>query len=115
MYRRSLSRFPVQFVSALPMHLRLQRSNAELKSWFSLMDEDGNGHVSMNEFFAWSLSASAVITGTGIIQGFQRYLSIGTHLTHACVVQLRKDLNSQNAISSLEQLRPQPLGEARAT
>jgi len=62
-----------EFIGALPAHLRLRRSLSELHSWFGLIDADGDGHVSLDEFVRWSMSAAAVVTGAGVIQGFQRY------------------------------------------
>ena len=62
-----------EFVSALPKHLREQRPLPELRSWFNLIDSDGSGSVSLNEYFQWSLSAASVVSGAGVIEGFAKF------------------------------------------
>ena len=67
-----------EFVNALPTHVRSQNSLSELRSWFRLIDADGSGVVSLNEYFSWSLSAASVVSGAGVINGFQKYDTNGT-------------------------------------
>jgi len=62
-----------EFVDALPSHLRQTRPLAELKDWFRLVDADGSGTISLQEWFAWSLSATSATTGAGVVNIFQAY------------------------------------------
>jgi Ca2+-binding EF-hand superfamily protein len=62
-----------EFVNALPTHVRSQNSLSELRSWFRLIDADGSGEASLNEYFSWSLSAASVVSGAGVINSFQKY------------------------------------------
>lgn len=62
-----------EFVVALPAHLRSKHSLSELRSWFALVDVDGSGEVTLDEYFRWSLSASSLVTGAGVIHSFEAY------------------------------------------
>lgn len=62
-----------EFVAALPSHIRDERALTDIRSWFDLIDADANGVVTLNEYFRWSLSASSLITGSGVTNGFERY------------------------------------------
>ena len=66
-----------EFVSALPTHLRATRSLSDLRSWFDMVDGSRDGRVTLNEWFQFSLSASAIVTGAGVVQTFQRYDASG--------------------------------------
>jgi Ca2+-binding EF-hand superfamily protein len=67
-----------EFVMAMPVHLRAERSLSELKSWFDLVDTDGNGAISANEFFVWSLTSSSLVSGASILSVFEQHDTNGT-------------------------------------
>ena len=42
-----------------PVRLRDEHSAAEIRTWFDAADSDGDGVLSCNEFFLWTLSGLA--------------------------------------------------------
>ena len=56
----------------------------EIHDWFKAGDTDGNGVLSINEFFLWTLSNSATVHGaTALKQAFVKYDKDGTGLLDA--------------------------------
>ena len=62
-----------EFVLTLPTQFVSQRSRDELKQLFDLVDIDGDGRVSKQEFFLSTLSLSAKMTGSGLDAVFRKY------------------------------------------
>ena len=42
-----------EFVAVQPSRIRETHSEKEMRSWFDMADENGNGTLSINEFFKW--------------------------------------------------------------
>jgi hypothetical protein len=40
-------------------------------TWFNIADKDESGHISMQEFFFWTLKAMAKKTGAGLADIFK--------------------------------------------
>lgn len=51
-----------EFLSMQPPTLREEHTHDEMREWFSLADTDGNGTISLNEWFSWSLSKETTRT-----------------------------------------------------
>ena len=49
----------------------------DARQTFGLMDRDGNGYVSQQEFFTWTLTVAADEMGTGLEAVFRRYDATG--------------------------------------
>jgi Ca2+-binding EF-hand superfamily protein len=62
-----------EFVLALPVHIRKVHALSDILAWFSLIDTSGDGVVSANEFFCWSLSSSSIGSGSGLVHAFSRH------------------------------------------
>ena len=62
----------------LPAHLREQRPLADLISWFEMIDADGDGTLTLDEFFKWSISAASIVSGAGVVAIFKRYDADGS-------------------------------------
>ena len=62
-----------EFLAAMPARILDMRSVAEIRSWFDIIDADSSGAVTMDEFFRWSLSATSLSSGSGILHTFERY------------------------------------------
>ena len=62
-----------EFVSSVPLPVRRSTPPSELRAWFELLDQDGNGTVSREEHLRWSLSAAKLASGSGIEKIFARY------------------------------------------
>lgn len=56
--------FP-EFLSAQPQILRDKYGDDEIREWFAAADTDGNGNVSLNEWFFWSMSKAAARNSRG--------------------------------------------------
>ena len=67
-----------EFVDVLPAHLREQRPLADLISWFEMIDADGDGTVTLDEYFKWSISAASIVSGAGVVAIFKRYDADGS-------------------------------------
>ena len=64
-------------------------SREEIYDWFKASDTDGNGVLSINEFFLWSLSNAATVHGaTSLKQAFSKYDKDGTGLLDAREFQM---------------------------
>lgn len=62
-----------------PKKIRDSYTVAEIKSWFSAADSDGDGTLSPNEFFMWSLSNNSAMYGSKTIEDiFRRFDADGT-------------------------------------
>ena len=44
-----------EFYAMQPRRIRQEHSAAEIRKWFDAADSNGDGTMSINEFFAWSL------------------------------------------------------------
>ena len=62
-----------EFIKVLPPHTTKWHSRREIREWFKLADLDGNGVLSLQEFFLWSLNFAARKSGSGIEGVFRRY------------------------------------------
>lgn len=62
-----------QFRDALPQAIRDQHSAASQQSWFELMDHDGDGTVTIEEFVECSIAMAAIMSGAGILEIFEKY------------------------------------------
>ena len=58
-----------EFYHMQPPKVRRERSVAEIREWFEEADEDGDGTVSVHEFFRWTLTRHL----KGIEDVFRRY------------------------------------------
>lgn len=57
-----------EFVAMQPLRIREANTVEEMRQWFELADDDGNGTLSINEFFKWSLGRSPLQHGSAILQ-----------------------------------------------
>ena len=62
-----------EFYLALPLHIREHHPLSEVVAWFTAIDTSGDGAVCLNEFFTFSLRASALGSGTGILRAFELF------------------------------------------
>ena len=63
-----------EFVAMQPRRVRDTHTLEEMQQWFVDADENGDGTLSINEFFKWSLGKSTAINGASILeQAFKRY------------------------------------------
>ena len=62
-----------EFEAALPKTVREKHSRKEIRRWFQMIDDDGNGKVSLDEHFAWALNAAALSSGAGVKKIFAKY------------------------------------------
>ena len=57
-----------------PRQIREAHSSDQIRQWFNAADLDGNGTLSINEFFAWSLHNASVKYGQHALeQAFKKY------------------------------------------
>ena len=61
-----------QFVSALPYRVREQHQ-ADLRSWFELIDRNGDGLVALAECVHCGLSLAGMASGAGVLKIFEHY------------------------------------------
>ena len=62
-----------EFLRAVPAAMKSMKSEADLRKLFNTVDADGNGSVSIDEFFIWTLSFMKTTKGSGIEEVFRRY------------------------------------------
>ena len=62
-----------EFIAALPHRVRSTHSYDEIVGWFDSIDADGDGVVTSDEFFYWSMGAASMASGAGVIDVFRRY------------------------------------------
>jgi len=62
-----------EFLLVVPAALRAKCSTDELRDLFSVVDSDGNGSVSIDEFYVWTLSFLKTSKGSGLDDVFLRY------------------------------------------
>ena len=62
-----------EFEAALPETVREKHSRKEIRRWFQMIDDDGNGKISLDEHFAWALNAAALSSGAGVKKIFAKY------------------------------------------
>lgn len=67
-----------EFLAMQPKHVRAANSLDEIKSWFKAADLNGNGTVSINEFFSWTLAKQIGGGGEGLQGLFAAYDKDGT-------------------------------------
>lgn len=56
----------VQFVEMQPQRVRDVRTREEIHDWYTSADENGDGKLSVNEFFKWSLSGR--VDGASVLE-----------------------------------------------
>ena len=101
-----------EFLAMQPRKLREQFTPKEIRVWFNAADENRDGTLSVNEFFAWSMSNCALKYGAmHLHEAFERFDANGhgyctlktrahkharTHaLTHRC---LREDQSTHGVL-----------------
>ena len=62
-----------EFLRAIPAAMKAVRSETELHKLFTHVDADGNGAISIDEFFIWTLNFMKSTKGSGIEEVFRRY------------------------------------------
>lgn len=62
-----------EFLEMQPTRIRETHSEAEIREWFEMADVDGNGSVSINEFFIWTLQKESLNGMEGLRAVFQAY------------------------------------------
>ena len=62
-----------QFVAALPARVREVRKPSEFRQWFDQLDANALGWITMSAFFAWSMSADSIVSGSGAKRVFMRF------------------------------------------
>ena len=63
-----------EFYALFPRSVRETRGSLGILEWFNAADTDGSGSLSMNEFFAWTLSSSTDKHGVGTLRRiFERF------------------------------------------
>ena len=62
-----------EFLTVVPAQMKSGKSQNALRSMFEVVDTDGSGAVTMDEFFIWTLSCMKTTKGTGLEEVFQRY------------------------------------------
>ena len=68
-----------EFCAFQPAKIRAKVSENELRKWFDAADTDGNGTLTLNEFFTWSLGTSARRHGAQALEAaFSAYDKDGT-------------------------------------
>ena len=63
---------PDEFFAALPPYIKQRHSAADISSWFSMIDVNHNGKISMAEYLQWSLAASTRAAGAPLLLLFQK-------------------------------------------
>lgn len=67
-----------EFLAMQPLCIREMHSEQTIRGWFTAADFDGNGSVSINEFFRWSIQRQS-LTGIEALQTvFSKYDANGT-------------------------------------
>lgn len=67
-----------------PRRIREQYSTADIRTWFEAADLDGNGELSINEFFQWSLSNAAEKYGASSLRAaFERFDTSGNGILNS--------------------------------
>ena len=62
-----------------PRAIREQYSTDEIRTWFQQADSDGNGSLSVNEFFRWSMANISSHFGDSALRvAFSHYDKDGT-------------------------------------
>ena len=95
-----------EFCNALPMHVRSKRTLPEIRNWFDLIDSNKNGVISPQEYFTWSLSASSIVTGAGVLNGFERFDANGSGTLdeaefHRCAPNAHSQLDQSGCLTAL--------------
>ena len=63
-----------EFLAMQPARIRETYSADEIRSWFNAADTDGNGVLSINEFFCWSLNNASTKHGKKALEAaFRKY------------------------------------------
>ena len=64
-----------EFIAAVPEQMKAHRSSEELHQLFVVVDADGDGSVSIDEYFMWTLTFLKTSCGSGLEDVFRRYSS----------------------------------------
>ena len=67
-----------EYEQGLPENIKRNHSAAQIREWFDLVDKDGSGRITMDEFFLWSLGAASVHSGKTIKNIFMKYDTDGS-------------------------------------
>ena len=62
-----------EFMASIPAHVRAKETEETMGRWFAMLDIDGSGTVSRDEFMRWSLNAAMSASGAGVEKVFARY------------------------------------------
>ena len=62
-----------EFINVLPPQTTKWHSRTEIREWFKIADVDGDGVLSLTEYFVWSLNFASRKSGSGIEGVFRRY------------------------------------------
>ena len=67
-----------EFLVMQPPAIKKSHTEAEIRGWFDAADTDGDGAVSINEFFVWTLQKEALNGMDGLRSLFECYDKDGT-------------------------------------
>ena len=63
-----------EFLAIIPSSIRSKHSTAEIRGWFDECDPNGDGVLSINEFFVWSLTDASRQFGSSALEtAFKKY------------------------------------------
>ena len=62
-----------EFLVMQPPAIKKSHTEAEIRGWFDAADTDGDGAVSINEFFVWTLQKEALNGMDGLRSLFECY------------------------------------------
>ena len=85
-----------EFISVVPATMECMTSPQELRNLFDSVDVDGNGHITLDEYFLWTLSFVEQNTGSGLIDFFARYDTDGEGNLDAREVRRSADFGKEH-------------------
>ena len=66
-----------EFLLCVPMQIKNEMTQAQLRELFDAVDLNGNGSISMDEYFLWTLRVAGAQTGSSLEAIFRRYDKTG--------------------------------------